>query len=94
MCATPLSIGLIAPGGIPCTRRRATFAPMRRAELKARLEDLVDHTGRVEDMLAILAGIYRERARHPEYVALRGQMLATAHVLHEASEAVDEIFSR
>jgi hypothetical protein len=67
---------------------------MRRNELKAKLEYLVDQTGRVEDMLEILAGIYRERARHPEYADLRPQMHATAHVLHEASEAVDGIFER
>ena len=65
---------------------------MRRNELKAKLEDLVDRTGRVEDMLDVLAGIYQERARHPEYAELRGQMHATAHVLHEASEAVAGIF--
>jgi hypothetical protein len=65
---------------------------MRRNELKAKLEDLVDRTGRVEDMLDVLSGIYRERARHPEYAEMRGQMHATAHVLHEASEAVDGIF--
>ena len=40
---------------------------MRRNELKAKLEDLVDRTGRVEDMLDVLSGIYLERARHPEY---------------------------
>ena len=65
---------------------------MRRTEMKAKLEDLVDRTGRVEDMLEVLAGIYRERARYPEYAELRGQMHATAHVLHEASEAVAGIF--
>jgi hypothetical protein len=65
---------------------------MRRIHLKAQLEDLVDRTGRVEDMLEVLAGIYRERARHPEYIELRDDMLATAHVLHEASEAVAAIF--
>jgi hypothetical protein len=65
---------------------------MRRNELKAKLEYLVDQTGRVEDMLEILAGIYQERARHPEYAEMRGQMHATAHVLHEASEAVAGIF--
>ena len=65
---------------------------MRRTDLKAKLEDLVDRTGRVEDMLEALASIYRERARHPEYAELRGQMNATAHVLHEASEAVTGIF--
>lgn len=65
---------------------------MRRNELKAKLEDLVDRTGRVEDMLDVLAGIYLERARHPEYDDLRPQMHATAHVLHEASEAVYGIF--
>ena len=65
---------------------------MRRNDLKAKLEDLVDRTGRVEDMLDVLAGIYHERARHPEYAELRGQMNATAHVLHEASEAVAGIF--
>jgi len=65
---------------------------MRRNELKAKLEDLVNRTGRVEDMLDILAGIYQERARHPEYADLRAQMHATAHVLHEASEAVESIF--
>jgi hypothetical protein len=43
-------------------------------------------------MLDVLAGIYQERARHPEYAELRGQMHATAHVLHEASEAVAGIF--
>ena len=61
---------------------------MRRKELKAELEDLVDRTGRVEDMLEILADIYLERAHHPEYAEMDGQMHATAHVLHEASEAV------
>jgi hypothetical protein len=65
---------------------------MRRIHLKAQLEDLVDRTGRVEDMLDALAGIYRERARHPDYAELRDDMLATAHVLHEASEAVAAIF--
>jgi hypothetical protein len=65
---------------------------MRRTDLKAKLEDLVDRTGRVEDMLDVLAGIYHERARHPKYAELRGQMNATAHVLHEASEAVESIF--
>ena len=65
---------------------------MRRTELKAKLEAIVDRTGRVEDMLAVLADIYHERARHPEYAELRGQMNATAHVLHEASEAVESIF--
>lgn len=65
---------------------------MRHTELKARLKDLVDRTGRVEDMLEILAGIYQERARHPEYAELRGQMNATARVLHEASEDVAGIF--
>ena len=65
---------------------------MRRTDLKAKLEDLVDRTGRVEDMLDVLAGIYYERARHPEYAELRGQMGATAHVLFEESEAVTGIF--
>jgi len=65
---------------------------MRRTDLKAKLEDLVNRTGRVEDMLDVLAGIYLERARYPEYAELRGQMHATAHVLHEASEAVYGIF--
>jgi hypothetical protein len=65
---------------------------MRHTSLKQQLEDLVDRTGRVEDMLEVLAGIYRERARHPEYIELRDDMLATAHVLHEASEAVADIF--
>jgi len=65
---------------------------MRRTDLKAKLEDLVDRTGRVEDMLDVLSGIYLERARYPEYAELRGQMHATAHVLHEASEAVESIF--
>jgi hypothetical protein len=64
------------------------------AALKAPLEAIVDRTGRVEDMLEALASIYRERARHPEYAdpVLREQMRATAHVLHEASEAVAGIF--
>jgi len=65
---------------------------MRRTHLKAQLEDLVDRTGRVEDMLDVLAGIYRERARHPEYVELRDEMHATADVLDAASEAVAGIF--
>lgn len=65
---------------------------MRRIYLKTKLKDLVDRTGRVEDMLEVLAGIYRERARHPDYAELRDDMLATAHVLHEASEAVAAIF--
>ena len=65
---------------------------MRRNDLKAKLEDLVDRTGRVEDMLAVLADIYYERAPYPEYAELRGQMNATAHVLFEASEAVTGIF--
>jgi hypothetical protein len=65
---------------------------MRRTHLKDQLEDLVDRTGRVEDMLEVLAGIYRERARTPDYAELRDDMLATAHVLHEASEAVAGIF--
>jgi hypothetical protein len=67
---------------------------MRRTDLKEALEAIVDHTGRVEDMLEALASIYRERARHPEYadLVLREQMRATAHVLHEASEAVASIF--
>ncbi len=67
---------------------------MRRTDLKAKLEAIVDRTGRVEDMLEALASIYRERARHPEYAdpVLREQMRATAHVLHEASEAVASIF--
>jgi hypothetical protein len=68
---------------------------MRRTHLKDQLEDLVDRTGRVEDMLEVLAGIYRERARTPDYRTdpeLHDAMLATAHVLHEASEAVAAIF--
>ena len=67
---------------------------MRRAQLKVALEHLVDRTGRVEDMLEILSAIYLERARYPEYAdpVLQEQMHATAHVLHEASEAVAEIF--
>ena len=62
------------------------------AYLKASLDALVDRTGRVEDILAVLNEIYRERARYPGYAELRGQMHATAHVLHEASEAVAGIF--
>ena len=67
---------------------------MRHTELKAKLEDLVDRTGRVEDMLKILSGIYRERARHPEYAdpRLHKQMRATAHALHEASDVIAMIF--
>jgi hypothetical protein len=65
---------------------------MRRTDLKEALEDLVDRTGRVEDMLDVLASIYRERARHVRYRVFEDQMLATAHVLHEASEAVARIF--
>lgn len=61
-------------------------------DLKAPLEDLVDRTGRAEDMLEALASIYRERARHPEYIELRDQMEQAAHVMHEASEAVARIF--
>jgi hypothetical protein len=65
------------------------------AYLKASLDGLVDRTGRVEDILAILAEIYRERAKHPDYAypLLRDRMRATAHVLFEASEAVTRIFS-
>jgi hypothetical protein len=66
---------------------------MRRTDLKEALEDLVDQTGRVEDMLDVLASIYRERAPHPRYRFFEDQMHATAHVLHEASEAVASIFS-
>lgn len=66
---------------------------MRHAALKAQLEALVDQTGRVEDMLAALSEIYRERARHVRYRVFEDQMHATAHVLHEASEAVASIFS-
>ena len=65
---------------------------LRRNDLKAALEYLVDQTGRVEDMLEVLSEIYRERARHPEYDDLRVQMNTTANVLHAASEAVDGIF--
>ena len=67
---------------------------MRHTELKAKLEDLVDRTGRVEDMLKILSGIYRERARHPEYAdpRLHKQMRATAHARHEASDVIAMIF--
>jgi|GEM_PF-6427790 hypothetical protein len=61
-------------------------------DLKAKLEDLVDRTGRVEDMLDVLSGIYRKRSRHPEYADLRGQMRATADVLRGASESVASIF--
>jgi hypothetical protein len=65
---------------------------MRRTHLKQALEALVDETGRVEDMLAVLSTIYRERAKHPEYRNLRGDMIATAHVLREAAEDVAAIF--
>lgn len=67
---------------------------MNRDNLKTRLEDLVDRTGRVEDMLEVLASIYRERARAPAYAdpVLREQMRATARILQEASEAVASIF--
>jgi len=68
---------------------------MRRTHLKAQLEDLVDRTGRVEDMLEVLAGIYRERARTPDYRTdpeLHDAMLATADVLAGASEVVAGIF--
>lgn len=65
---------------------------MRRTDLKEALEDLVDRTGRVEDMLAVLSSIYRERAPHPRYRFFEEQMHATADVLHEASEAVASIF--
>jgi hypothetical protein len=69
---------------------------MRRTHLKAKLEDLVDRTGRVEDMLEVLAGIYRERARTSRYRTdpdLHDAMLATADVLAGASEVVAGIFS-
>lgn len=67
---------------------------MRRAHLKAALAHLVDNTGRVEDMLAVLAEIYRERAREPEYAerTLNAQMHQTARVLDAASDAVESIF--
>ena len=68
---------------------------MRRTHLKAQLEDLVDRTGRVEDMLEVLAGIYRERARTSRYRTdpdLHDAMLATADVLDGASAVVAGIF--
>ena len=67
---------------------------LRRNDLKAALEYLVDQTGRVEDMLEVLSEIYRDRARHPKYAEMRVQMNTTANVLHAASEAVDGIFER
>lgn len=65
---------------------------MRRSHLKQIFDDLLDQTGRVEDMLAVLADIYRERAMYLEYADQVDDMLATADVLDEASEAVVEIF--
>jgi len=61
-------------------------------DLKSQLEAIVDRTGRVEDMLDVLSGIYRERIPLPKYAEMRGQMRATADVLRDASESVTSIF--
>lgn len=56
------------------------------------LEGLLDRTGRVEDLLAILSDIYESRRGSPKYKKTDEAMEHTADVLRNASELVEEIW--
>lgn len=56
------------------------------------LEGLLDRTGRVEDILAILADIYQTRRKHSKYKEVENAMQQTSDILHNASDLISDIW--
>lgn len=56
------------------------------------LEQLLDRTGKTEELLAALADIYKDKAATPEYADRLDEMGQTEQLLRVASRAIKEVW--
>lgn len=60
--------------------------------LRAVLEGLLERTGKVEDLLAVLSEIYADKRGTGKYVTMDDQMSQTEELLIEASKAIEDVW--
>lgn len=74
--------------------RKEARANPRHADVYEAVEALLDRTGRVEDLLAIMADIYKAKQSEPEYAQVEEAMQETSDILESASQMIARVWRK